>query len=202
MSSKLRNWFNGWLLASLGLCAIYASALYLSRHPNVSDAYRAYYIDRTSDMPVWVNDILANKPGAASRLAPLELETPYASNSRQINLVGWAKREPSYVRTLGRQATLIVSPPQDLHVDGKYELVLGGTYGDGAQRIISSIGDIRVEKVYLNGDKIVTPLPPVVPHQQIVVLTLDLPQAQQGDVDDSRVRGFALQSLTLREVTP
>ena len=196
MSSKLQNWLNIWLLGAIGLCFIYGYTLYLARNPNVSEVYRSYYIERSSDTPVWLAE------GNAARMPTLELGVSYDHNAPEIVLVGWSNPEADHVWTLDFQALIFISLPKNLRSDRQYELVLRGNYLGGRQFIISSLAEDRIRKFYETGEDIVIPLPSSSLDQELLSVRLDLPQAKSPGPQDTRLLSFALQSMQLREGSP
>lgn len=192
MSSRLRNWINLWLVGVLVLGALYAYVLFLARNPNVSDAYRAYYVDRTSDLPVWLAEDRPNLMPATV------LDQRYPPQTAEVSPIGWSNPEPSQMWSLGQEAALYFVMPEGLDVDQTYEVVLEGTYLGGQQRVIAHMGDATQDQVYSEGDDIVIPFRPGGITRNIAVLRLQLPDARQPSAADRRVLGFGLRSFLIR----
>ena len=197
MSFERKNWLNIWMLGALGLCAVHGSALFLARHPDVSAMYRAYYIDRSSDLPIWLAE---GRPGV---LPPIELGRLYPHATSDILLIGWSGIAPRHVWSLDHEARIFFAPPEHLDRDQSYEIVLQGTYLGDEQLIgVTIAGHPHAPQTYRAGEDIVVPLPEDAYEQNIIELHLDLPQARKPGSADQRVLAFALQSMVLRVAEP
>lgn len=184
------------MLCALGLCGLYGYVLHLARNPEVTDAYRAYYIDRSSDVPVWLAEV---QPG---NMKPLAVGKPYAHTSPDITLVGWSNAESGHVWTLGHQAMLFFLLPADVQPNQSYDLVLEGFYLGGEQLITSWVDGNEITHTYRDGEEIVIPLQIASFGERPVGVRLDLPHARAPGTQDQRVLSFALQSVLLLEVDP
>lgn len=193
MSFESKNWLNLWLLGALGLCGFYAYVLQIARHPDVSEAYRAYYIDRSTDLPVWQAE---GWPGDLPALQPGRV---YPHTAPEIALAGWSDPEPGHVWTLGHEAVLFAALPADLAQERDYELVLRGSYLGGAQTIKATFAGQQSLRTWHEGEDIVLPLPPAARDEALLSVRLDLPEARAPGTADSRILAFALKELLLRE---
>ena len=185
MSSERGRWLNRWSALAALLMVGYAGLLWLAAHPDVSPAYRAYYIDRTSDMPPsW--DLLRRPP-------VLEPGASYAFDAPQILRAGWSTPEPAHVWTLGPYADLLVSLPEGLSPGA--QLVLEGMVLGGAQQVVLTAEGRSRRHDLRAGDPLVLTLQEAAPGP--LRLHLALPQAASPGPQDPRVLGFALQRLRL-----
>lgn len=191
LSSNLRRWINLWSAFALALLLGYASIVYLAAHPNVSEAYRAYYIDRSSGISPASLEEKFNNP-----LPALSLERVYAHDAPELMLIGWSTPEGTHTWTHSQRAQIrFFLPKEEIGPVRNFILVLQGTYLHGQQRIITSIGPDRIDQTYSDGEDIVIPLRLAPGAEPNVILTLDLPDAAVPDTGDPRVLGFALRTL-------
>lgn len=185
MSSDRRRWLNRWAALAALLAAGYGGIVWLVAHPDVSPAYRAYYIDRTSDMPPsW--DRLRAPPA----LVP---GRSYSFDAPEILRAGWSTPEAGHVWTLGHSADLLVSLPDGVGTGAR--LVLEGMYLGGAQQIGLQAQNRYQSLQRREGEPLVLDLKDTGPGP--LRITLDLPQAAMPGPQDPRVLGFALQRLRL-----
>jgi hypothetical protein len=199
LSYNLRRWINGWSALALALLGGYGGVAYLAAHPNVSDAYRAYYIDRTSDLSPFMLETGMNA------LPALKAGQVYPHDAPEVLLVGWSAPEPRHTWTLGEQAQIILAlPPSQTRRAREFTLTLRGTYLTGVQRIIAQIEspgvrDETLDRTYREGEDIVVTFQVPSGAKSIVTLKLELPDAKAPDNGDPRVLGFALKSLKITQ---
>lgn len=105
MLYNLRRWIDGWSALSLALLAGYGYVAYLASHPNVTDAYRAYYIDRTSNISPWMQENLTTV------LPAVTVGQIYPHDAPEILLVGWSTAEPDHTWTLGEDVQIRLALP-------------------------------------------------------------------------------------------
>ena len=197
MSFKRRRWIDVWSILALVLLAGYGYVVYLAKHPNVSEAYRAYYIDRTSNLSPKMLE---------ARLETLPALTPgqvYPHDASEILLLGWDTAEPEHTWTLGESAQIILTLPRLKPQQAReFTLILRGMYLTGVQRIIARVqnaGGLQkiIDGTYRDGEDMVITFEVPPGAEQLVTLALELPDAQVPDNGDRRVLGFALKSLEL-----
>lgn len=192
MSSRARGWLNLWMVGALGLGAFYIAVLWVAAHPNVSDAYRAYYIDRSSDEPVWLAEM------QSGMLPPVSLGELYDHTANELFLLGWSHPEREHTWTLDNQAVIYFELPSDLEPGQGYEVVLRGFYFSGEQHIVITLDDRRIARTYSSGEEIVLPVVKAADEPKLQAVELQLPEASSSGTGDPRVLGFALQSFELR----
>jgi hypothetical protein len=193
MSSELRKWLNGWTLLALLPIALHLAATFAARNPNVSDAYYAYYIDRSSDLPVWVTE------SDQTELPPLKPGQVYTDKSPEVVLLGWSGHEPTHTWSLGKNAHIIFSLADEATDTEGLTLRLKGFYFSGTQRIRLSLDDTTLDGTYSDGQAIEFPLPPGVGDRKLIHISLSLPDAAPASDRDPRVLGFALQKVTVTQ---
>lgn len=177
-----------WLYSSLsaGLIALYATAAFFALHPNTSDSYRAYFIDRTRALP----------DDDGSRLRPLNPGQWVAHDSNDVGYTGFSGPEPEFRWTSAKSVSVLIDAacgPQ-WHSLVKFKLS-----SNGVQRAMLSLN---------GGSKILT----VVQPQQAEVdvqfpqgalkcgqnkLDIELPDARSPSPQDSRLLALALRALSV-----
>jgi len=199
LSYKLRNWLNGWSALALGLLAGYGGVTYLAAHPNVTDAYRAYYIDRTSSLsPVM-------REAQIDVLPAITIGQTYAHDAPELLLDGWDTPETMHTWTLGSHAQIILALPASLPPQTQeLTLTLRGMYLTGAQRIIVHMepsvarSDV-IDRTYRDGEDLVVTFQSISGTKRIITLSLELPDAMLPRNGDPRVLAFALQSVEVAQ---
>lgn len=194
LSYNLRQWINRWSALALALLVGYAGVVYLAAHPNVSEAYRAYYIDRSSGISP------ASLEKLKDPLPALTLERTYAHDAPEIMLIGWSSAEAALTWTHSKRAQIrLFLPTEETGSVRNLTLVLQGTYLHGQQRIITSVGPGRIDQTYRDGEDIVIPLRLAPGAEPNVIVTLELPDAALPGNGDSRMLGFALRTLRVSQ---
>lgn len=205
LSYSLRRWINGWSALALALLGGYGCVIYLATHPNITAAYRAYYIDRTSEISPVMLELLGDPLAVRAVLPVLTVGQLYAHDAPELLLVGWSTTEPAHTWTLGRQAQImLVLPASQTSQARDFTLTLRGIYLAGAQRIIAQIdyGGTRgnpIDRTYHDGEDIVMMFRLPSRAEPVVTLALELPDAKLPGNGDPRVLGFALQSVQVTQ---
>lgn len=180
------------MVGALGLGAFYLAVLWVAAHPNVSEAYRAYYIERSSDQPLW----MAEKQ--TGFLPPVSLGKTYEHTASEIYLHGWSYPENAHIWTLDHRALIYFETPSTLEPGTDYEVVLRGFYLADQQYIVSSLDGHSTARTYSSGEEIILPFVQDSAEPKLRAIELNLPEASSPGTADTRVLGFALQSFELR----
>lgn len=97
------------------LAALGGAALWLAAHPNVSDEYRAYFIDRSTDC--WANNVVGSLPLSGR----IWFVTADNAGAKAVLECGWIAPEATGTWSSGREAKLAVRPqgagPWDVELD-------------------------------------------------------------------------------------
>lgn len=196
MSPNWRDWINLWTGLSVLLLSLYAGVFCLARYPDVSAAYQAYYIDRSSDIPpAWQQDQRAALP-------VLAVGQTYRHDAPEVLLIGWSTAGPDHTWSLGHRSEMLLSLPAPEYPQAPLHLVLNGTYLHGAQRIIATVGNVRIDQTFQDGDAIILPLDLKIAQTGTTIVTLELPDAALPGNGDGRVLAFALQAVSLLRDVP
>lgn len=140
-------------LAALGAYALAAllalfelAVLWQTLHPQVSDTYRAYYIDRTTTC----------LPQAVSATYTIGSELDFRSggdDTRELRPCGWDGPAGDGMHSIGTSSRLrfAVDTPQDLTL--MLELTGVGLAGAAQQRVVISAGDTAIGELLVTPDK-------------------------------------------------
>lgn len=167
------------------LIMFYCGISYLVRHPDVSPAYRSYYI--TQDSGLTLRERKALQPIQSG------IQISYADS--RIGYDGWHDREPGYRWSAGRSSRIVFLLPPQTDVHGMRTLTLKGTPLD-EQKLA----------VFINGNPVYSGLFPAKGQLDISfpasilldgenVMRLDCPDAH-GTESDRRKRAIALSSFS------
>lgn len=171
----------------LFLIMFYCGISYLVRHPDVSSAYRSYYITRDSDLTL----------RERKALQPIQSGIQISYADSRVGYDGWHDQESGYRWSAGRSSRIVflLQPQTDAH--GMRTLTLTGTPLD-EQKLA----------VFINGKPVYSGVFPAKGQLDITfsasilldgenIMRLDCPDAH-GTESDRRKRAIALASFSFR----
>lgn len=204
MSFERNRWINLWSAGALSLFVVYICVLYLAATPMISNEYRAYYVDRTTDLSVW--QVKARESALAGRfplLKQLNSGEIYPFSSERLLLTGWSDPEKEHIWSSGTQADIIFALPASLEqaaIERSFEAILSGWFVDENQIVGVTVNDIPIgRRIYRKGEAIIVPLPSARLDARVAHIALEFPNARSPGWRDSRILGFALTGVIVRE---
>ena len=168
------------------LAAFYLVVVYLVANPNVSPAYRDYYILRTTSL----SDALRKQ------LQPLQIGKPYTHRDPVIGFDGWSEPEETHRWSSGKSAKMI--------------FLLDTTAAQGPRRLAIRLAPLGTQRTHwhLNGTdlgerriggevELAFPVKPGLLREGENVVEIELPDARMPGNGDARTLALAFKSLRL-----
>lgn len=169
------------------LAVFYVGIAYLAMHPNVSAAYRSYYITRDSDLTV-------RERRALQAIQP-PVEISYAD--KRVGYDGWHAEEQGYRWSAGRSSKILFLLQPGVDRQGMRTLSLKATPLDRQQTEVSINGKLVHSGVISADSQVDIAFPASLLLEGENVIRIDCPDAH-GTETDRRRRGIALASFSLR----
>jgi hypothetical protein len=173
-------------LLSICLVALYAITTFFALHPETSDSYRAYFIDRTRE--VMDDD--------GTRLRPVNPGQWIAHDSNDVGYVGFSGVEPELRWTSGRKVAILI----DAACGPKWHSVVKiRLSSSGVQRAMFSLnGSARVaQTVQPEQAEISVQFPEGTLKCGHNRLDIELPDARVASAQDSRLLALAFREVTI-----
>lgn len=171
------------LLTAAGLSAFYAFVAALAARPQVSEAYRDYYIDRQVELSI----------RERQELPPLRRGKIYTHTTKAIGFVGWAPAETRYRWSLGHNAKVIfviddkAPPPATLRL---------AVTSLGPQRVLWTLNGATRGEAVLDGEGLAyLDIEADSLRTGENVLRLEFPDAHRPSNEDPRTLALALHTL-------
>lgn len=169
------------------LLAFYLYLAYLMTHPNVSQAYREYYILRSSGLSI----------AERRNLAPLRPGQDYSHQTTAIGFDGWSGAEPTHRWNDGKSARIIFKLDAAALAQAPRRLVLT-LMPHGPQRTHWRLNGTGLgERQVAREMQLAFALSPGLLREGDNVLEVDMPDAHRPDNGDGRVLGLAIKSFRL-----
>lgn len=184
------------------LAAFELGVVWLVFNPNVSDRYRAYFIQRTTDC--WPGD----PSGMIEPNQPISFaETEVSDAAKNILLCGWLDTEATGTWSYGPEARLLLQLKSGSAAQLDFNLLPFVTQDHPRQRVSITANDQPLSELELTANsapEITITLPPTaMPEDGRVDLGFQLPDAvslrELGISTDRRKLGIRLLSLTVRQ---
>lgn len=169
------------------LVVFYISIAYLIVHPNVSTAYKSYYITRDSDLTI--------RERKALRPIHANMEISYAD--QRVGYDGWHAAEGGYRWSAGRSSKIVFLLHPGLDRQGMRTLSLKITPLDRQQTDVFINGKLVHSGVVSTSSQVNIVFPASLLLEGENVIRIDCPNAH-GTETDRRKRGIALDSFSLR----
>jgi hypothetical protein len=169
----------------LGIFYLYVT--YLMAHPNVSAAYRDYYILRTSDLSF----------AERKKMVSLRIDQDYGHKDTAIGFDGWSVPEEWFRWNDGKSAKLIFKLDLETVAKVPARLVLH-VLTNGKQRTRWKLNGADLGERRVDGDtRLVFVLRPDFLHAGENVVEIDMSDAHRPNQSDGRALALAFVSLRL-----
>lgn len=169
------------------LAALYLYVTYIVTHPNVSVAYRDYYILRSTDISI----------AQLKKLPPLQIGHDYTHKVADIAFDGWSVPEDAFRWNDGKTAKLIFTLSPESVAQAPHRLVID-LVPHGEQRTRWWLNGKDLGWHQIAGDmKLTLSLSPGVLRARENVVEIEMPDAHRPNESDGRRLGLAFKSLRL-----
>jgi hypothetical protein len=174
--------------AIISLVVFYLFVLYLMTHPNVSPAYRDYYILKSTDLTV----------KERARLPALQPGREYAHKDAAIGFDKWSGPEETFRWNDGKRARLVFRLDSATLAQAPTRLVLNLS-SHGSQRTDWRLNGAGLGARQVAGDGVLEfSLKPGMLRSGENVIEIDLPDAHRPNDSDNRALAIAFRSLRLQ----
>jgi len=173
--------------ALISLAALYLYVAYLVTHPNVSAAYRDYYILKNTDLSI----------AERKKLPSLQPSRDYSHKDAAIGFDRWSGPEETHRWNDGKSARLLFRLEQAAVAQAPRQLGLR-LMPHGTQRTRWRLNGTDLgERTLAAEAQLEFALVPGLLRTGENVLEIDMPDAHRPDSGDGRVLGLAFKSLRL-----
>lgn len=173
--------------AIISLAAFYLYVAYLMTHPNVSAAYRDYYILKNTDLSI----------AQRKKLQPLQIGRDYSHKDTAIGFDGWSGPEETHRWNDGKSASLVFRLDPGPVAQAPRRLALN-LLPHGTQRTRWRLNGTDLGERQLAADtQLAFSLAPGLLREGENVLRIEMPDARRPGSGDGRVLGLAFKSLRL-----
>ena len=173
--------------AIITLGAFYLYVAYLMTHPNVSAAFREYYILRSTDLTV----------AERRKLPPLQPGRDYDHKHAALGFDKWTAPEETFRWNDGKSARIIFKLEPGAVAQAPGRLVFN-LMPHGTQRTRWRLNGADLGERQVAGDtQVVFPLKPGSLREGENVVEIDMPDARRPNDSDGRLLGLGFKSLRL-----